>query len=83
MRTLIVLVVGSLLLSACAKDRGAGSGAARRQPVKVSTGNTKATCAECKVSSPCTRPADVNNWVNAHTKEQPAHVRYNFEDCPK
>ena len=90
LRLAAVMLTGGMMLLGCGHDshkeshHASAGGRDRTRAVAVSTtGERKATCVSCQAHSPCTRPSDVNAWVNEHSKEHSSHTRYSFEDCPK
>ena len=90
MRTAVMVLAGGMTLAGCGhddhKDRhgeAAGGRERGRAAAVSSTGERRATCMSCQAHSPCTRPSDVNAWVNEHAKEHASHTRYSFEDCSR
>jgi len=85
MRLLTLTLLGTTLLLGCGNHNEPPAETHHHTAMAAKSPNSdrKATCEICKATSPCTRPSDVNTWVNQHTKEHPDHNKYKFEDCAK
>ena len=87
MRLLTLTLLGTTLLLGCGNHNESPAETHHHTAMAAKSANANsdrtATCESCKAASPCTRPSEVNTWVNQHSKDHPDHNKYKFEDCTK